>query len=159
MYGILIALTVVGVVLDVSRVARLLVGTVLRHPMLAAVVLVFLWFPVNLVLHAFSFEELSPISLTQALPTVLQTPWRSKDASAELDHQKEDLDATDATGGQLPQRACPPDRRPWIVPPRISLKRGQTTMISPYSEFCAGTDLPALLAVALALLIFHRRDL
>ena len=43
--------------------------------------LVFLWFPVNLLLHTFSLEEFSPISLTQALPTVLRQPWRETDVA------------------------------------------------------------------------------
>ena len=58
-------------------------GTLLRNALLAAVVLVFVWFPVNLVLHTFSLEEFSPISLSQALPTLLRTSWSRGEAAAE----------------------------------------------------------------------------
>ena len=73
-YGVIAALTVVGLVLTFLVSIAFLVGTLLRRPMLAAVVLIFVWFPINLVLHTFSLEEFSPISLSQALPTLLRTP-------------------------------------------------------------------------------------
>jgi ABC-type transport system involved in multi-copper enzyme maturation permease subunit len=75
-YGIASSLAVVALVLAFLVSAGFLLATVLRNTWLALVLLVFLWFPVNLLLHTFSLEEFSPISLAQALPTVLRQPWR-----------------------------------------------------------------------------------
>ena len=69
------SLAVVGLVLMFLVSVGFLLGTLLRNAWLAVVVLVFIWFPVNLVLNTFSLEEFSPISLTQALPTLLREPW------------------------------------------------------------------------------------
>ena len=80
LYGIVAALGVVGLVLTFLVSVGFLLGTLLRNSLLAIVVLVFVWFPVNLVLNTFSLEEFSPISLTQALPTLLRQPWREADA-------------------------------------------------------------------------------
>ncbi|MBM4091021.1 MAG: hypothetical protein FJ276_16605 [Planctomycetes bacterium] len=74
-YGIMLSLLLVSLVLVFLVTLAFFTGTVLRKPMLAAVVLVFAWFPINIVLHEFQLEEFSPISLSQALPDVLRTPW------------------------------------------------------------------------------------
>jgi hypothetical protein len=156
LYGTLIALTVVGVVLTFLVSLAFLVGTVLRHPMLAAVVLVFLWFPVNLVLHTFSLEELSPISLTQALPTVLKTPWRHTDGAAAVTSQK-DIDKltrqaanflSALSTGSAPENQSQPK----------FFEDGDYEDFSVFRVLC-GYGLPALFAVGLAVLVFHRRDL
>jgi len=87
-YGVAASLGVVALVLTFLVSFGFLLGTLLRNTLLAAVVLVFVWFPVNLVLNTFSLEEFSPISLTQALPTLLRTPWREVEEvepPAELD--------------------------------------------------------------------------
>jgi hypothetical protein len=69
-----------------------LAATVLRRPLLAIVVLLFVWYPSDLILHTFSLEEFSTISLSQAMPKVLRTPWRAPDkAAAEKDLQLQDL--------------------------------------------------------------------
>lgn len=75
-YGILAALGVVGLVLVFQVSLSFLFGTLLRRPLLAIVILLFLWYPANLILHTFSLEEFSPISLSQSLPTLLRQPWR-----------------------------------------------------------------------------------
>ncbi len=75
LYGIVASLGVVGLVLAFLVSVGFLLGVVLRNTWLAVTVLVFLWFPINLLLHTFSLEEFSPISLTQALPTLLRQPW------------------------------------------------------------------------------------
>jgi len=74
-YGVAASLVVVGLVLTFLVSIGFLLGTLFRNTLLAIVVLVFLWFPVNFVLNTFSLEEFSPISLTQALPTLLRRPW------------------------------------------------------------------------------------
>ena len=75
LYGIIASMAVVGLVLTFLVSVGFLLGTLFRNTLLAIVVLVFLWFPVNIVLNVFSLEEFSPISLTQALPTLLRQPW------------------------------------------------------------------------------------
>jgi hypothetical protein len=156
LYGILIALTVVGLVLVFLVSLAFLVGTLLRHPLLAAVVLVFLWFPVNMVLHAFSLEELSPISLTQALPTALKTPWRTtKDNVPET--KPEDIDALARQAASF-LNALSTGSAAAKQPPPEFFEAGEYEDFSVMRVMC-GYGLPAVLAVGLAMLVFYRRDL
>ena len=53
LYGVLASLYVVALVLTFLVTLSFLAGTLLRKSLLAAVVLIFLWFPINLVLHTF----------------------------------------------------------------------------------------------------------
>jgi ABC-type transport system involved in multi-copper enzyme maturation permease subunit len=53
-YGIVSAMSVVGLVLTFLTSLAFLAGTLLRGPLLALVVLVFLWYPVGLILSVFS---------------------------------------------------------------------------------------------------------
>lgn len=76
LYGIVASLGVVGLVLTFLVSVGFLLGTLLRNSLLSIVILVFLWFPVNMILNVFSLEEFSPISLTQSLPTLLHQTWR-----------------------------------------------------------------------------------
>lgn len=78
-YGIIASLSVVGLVLTFLVSVGFLLGTLLRNGLLSIVILVFLWFPVNLILSTFSLEEFSPISLTQALPTLLHQTWSDEE--------------------------------------------------------------------------------
>ena len=89
LYGIVASLSVVGLVLTFLVSVGFLLGTLLRNTWLAVVVLVFLWIPVNLILNTFSLEEFSPISLTQALPTLLRQPWHD----VEVEEPEADLEA------------------------------------------------------------------
>jgi ABC-type transport system involved in multi-copper enzyme maturation permease subunit len=79
-YGTAASLGVVGLVLAFLVSVGFLLGTLFRNTLLAIIVLVFVWLPVNLILNTFSLEEFSPISLTQALPTLLRQPWRDVEA-------------------------------------------------------------------------------
>ncbi len=76
LYGVIAALSVVAIVLALQVSLAFLMGTVLRRSLVAVVVLLFAWYPINAVLHTFSLEEFSPISLNQSLPTLLRQPWR-----------------------------------------------------------------------------------
>ena len=78
-YGVAASLGLVALVLTFLVSVGFLLGTLLRNTLLAITVLVFIWFPVNAMLNIFSLEELSPISLTQALPTLLRQPWYERD--------------------------------------------------------------------------------
>ncbi|MCL4190503.1 MAG: hypothetical protein KJZ87_02065, partial [Thermoguttaceae bacterium] len=59
LYGAVAALVVVAIVLTLQVSLAFLAGTLFRRPLLAMLVLVFLWYPVSTVLHTFSLEEFS----------------------------------------------------------------------------------------------------
>ncbi|MCU0917505.1 MAG: hypothetical protein MUC88_23515 [Planctomycetes bacterium] len=84
-FGIVSVVAMVGLVLAFLVSLGFLAGTVLRKPLLAAVVLLFLWYPVGIVLNDFSLEEFSPISLSRAMSTQLRRPWRAADAKLTTD--------------------------------------------------------------------------
>jgi hypothetical protein len=83
-YGTVASLVVVSLVLTFLATLAFFAGTVLRNALLAVVVLVFLWLPFTFLLHNFSLEEFSPVSLSQALPTLLRTPWRAEKVDVPL---------------------------------------------------------------------------
>ena len=76
-YGTTAAVGVVALVLTFQVSLAFLLGTVLRNPVWTIVVLLFLWYPVNIVLHQFRLEEFSPLSLSQAVSTLVRQrpPW------------------------------------------------------------------------------------
>ena len=156
-YGIITAMGVVGLVLTFLTSLAFLAGTVLRKPLLAVVVLVFLWYPVGLILSVFSLEEFSPISLSRAISTqlrqTLHTPERGPD----------DLAASE---------------KPTVVPAQIEHFLDVFSGTSPapaaakpaffeseeFSDFSLlrvvlGYGLPTLMMVVLAMICFHYRDL
>jgi ABC-type transport system involved in multi-copper enzyme maturation permease subunit len=86
LYGVVSTLGIVGLVLTSFVSLGFMMGTVLRRPLLSAVILVFVWILSNLILHTFSLEEFSTISLNQALPTLLRTSWSAEDDEASEDN-------------------------------------------------------------------------
>jgi ABC-type transport system involved in multi-copper enzyme maturation permease subunit len=156
-YGIIAATSLVGLVLTFQVSLGFLFGTVLRNTLAAVVVLVFLWYPINLVLNVFSLEAFSPISLNQAIPTLLRQPWRESDqATQDIDISAEiEALARQAallygswSGNPTPQQRPEPDffnrdhyqdfSLPWVA---------------------LGYGIPTLAAIALAVMCFCRRDL
>jgi len=89
-YGLIASLGVVGLVLTLQVTLAFCLGSLLRRPLVAVLVLLFIWYPVDLVLDQFSLEEFSPTSLNRALPTLLRTPW------SPTDEAKKDAPAVDA---------------------------------------------------------------
>ncbi len=156
-FGIVSALGVVGLVLTFLVSLGFLAGTLLRKPLLAAVVLVFVWYPIGAVLNVFSLEEFSPISLSRALSTQLRQPWHAAGASIKGKTSAQDMEALAQqvnhflsvfSNGQSPLAAARPDffdggKFGDFSLPRVMLGYGG----------------PTLMAVALALLFFYRRDL
>ena len=55
-YGVIAALAVVGLVLIFQVSLSFLFGTLLRKPLLAIVILLFLWYPANILMSAFKME-------------------------------------------------------------------------------------------------------
>jgi hypothetical protein len=156
-YGCTAALAVVALVLTFLVSIGFFLGTVLRNQWLAVVVLVFLWFPVNLILNTFSLEEFSPISLTRALPELLQRRWTETEqpiTEPPPDLQSLAQQASDFFsffGGQ-PAPAPKPERERRFFD-KEQFKDFRLTSV------VLGYGLPALLAVTLATLVFCWRDL
>ncbi len=152
-YGVAASLLVVGLVLTFLVSVGFLLGTLLRNTLLAIVVLVFLWFPVNLVLNVFSLEEFSPISLTQALPTLLRQPWNE----TEVEEPEPTMDAAfrDALGffsslGGNAAAEPQPEQRTFF-------ERGDYEDFS-LRRVLLGYGIPTLVSIALATLCFCLRD-
>lgn len=157
LYGILGSLIVVSLVLTLLVSLGFLLGTLLRRPLLAVVVLIFVWFPINMILHTFSLEEFSPISLNQAIPTLLRQPWNETEVESQNplgDHDAEMVARQAAyVMNFLSGEPAPP-------PPSKDGFFEQNN----YDDFSLGRVLlgygiPTLAAVALALLSFCSRDL
>jgi len=156
-YGVLGSLGVVSLVLTLLVSLGFLLGTLLRRPLLSVVVLIFVWVPINLILNTFSLEELSPISLNQAIPTLLRQPWSEAEPDTEepLGDDEAEIYAQQAAavvnwlaGAQSP----PPQSK------NDFLHRDN------YEDFSLlrvllGYGIPTLAAVALATLCFCSRDL
>ena len=160
-YGVVTTLFVVALVLTFIVSLGFLAGTLLRKPLLAAIVLIFAWYPVNLVLSVFSLEELSPISLNQAATTQLRRHWREDPEEAKARANKAEGEAlgrlfTNALGSfsgntqqtTEPEQTTDPD---FFEPDKFddfSLLR-----------VTVGYGMPTLAAVGLAILCFCRRDM
>ena len=160
LYGIIASLSVVGLVLTFLVSLAFFVGTLLRRPMLATVVLIFFWFPVNGILNNFSLEEFSPISLNQALPTLLRTPWHTsstEDSENKAGKTKQEIFAQE---WDVVMKAFSGESRPRAKPE----SGGFYSRDEDYKDFSLlsvilGYGLPTLAAVSLATLCFCRRDL
>ncbi len=152
-YGVLASLFLVALVLTFLVSLGFLMGTLLRRPILAIVMLLFLWFPVNLILNVFALEEFSPISLNQALPTLLRQSWRSPEGSAaeydekEIEELENVMSVLTGMGPSRPQRDNP--------------KFFEREGFDDFSLFrvTLGYGLPAIAAIGLATLCFCWRDL
>ncbi len=157
LYGALSALAVVALVLTFLVTLSYLAGTVLRRPLLAAVIMIIFWLPINAILHNFSLEEFSPISLTQALPTLLRTPWEQRAEEADSELAAEDVEALMRQGQAFLSALS---GGPAAAPPKKEnfFDRGD------YHDFSLlrvslGYGVPTLLALLLAGSIFCWRDL
>jgi len=93
LYGMCGALGVVGLVLTFQVSLAFLLGTLLRKPILTMVVLLFIWYPINVILNGFQLEEFSPLSLSQAIPTLLRQPWSEAEKGVPEEITDEDMEA------------------------------------------------------------------
>jgi len=157
LYGIVAALAVVALVLTFQVSLAFFTGTLLRRPLLAIVLLLFFWYPLNMVLNVFKLESFSPISLSQALPTLLRQPWRSGDAdsqnlTSEVDVEELQRQAANflnvLSGGAPPK----PEAKPAFF---------ESTDYQDFSllRVLLGYGIPTLASVGLSLLCFCWRDL
>jgi ABC-type transport system involved in multi-copper enzyme maturation permease subunit len=153
-WGISAALAVVGLVLSLQVSLGFLMGTLLRRPLLAIVVLLFLWYPVSFVLHAFQLQSFSPVSLGQAMPCLLQQPWGATETPVEKGARKlmagvQQMDWTSFVPGGAPPKK---EQGEFFGHPEV------------YEDFSLtrvflGYGIPTVLSVALAVLVFTLRDL
>jgi ABC-type transport system involved in multi-copper enzyme maturation permease subunit len=156
LYGIVGSLGVVGLVLTLQVSLAFLFGILLRKPLLAIVVLLFLWYPVNTVLDTFKLESISPITLTKAIPTLVREPCNAVDASDNDFLSDQDAKAIrDAANfltvlsGTAPKKA--PDRKtPFFEEKFENVSLGRVVL---------GYGIPTLLSLCLATFCFCVRDL
>jgi ABC-type transport system involved in multi-copper enzyme maturation permease subunit len=155
LFGVVAALAVVGLVLTLQVSLGYLLGTALRRPLLAIVVLLFAWYPSDIILHQLSLEQFSTISLSQALPELLQARWRDRSGlkagdaatqmSAMADQATKFVRGFGATGS-------PPLRKPNFF------DRGRYADFS-LPRVVLGYGIPTLVSLGLTALCFCRRDL
>ena len=153
LYGATASLAIVGLVLTFLVTLSFLAGTALRKPMFAAAVVVFVWFPVNMVLHGFALKEFSPISLSQSMRVLLRTPWAESERDLVVESAAEDLTKQWNTfnriiSGQAPQ----PETK------ESFFEKGD------YDDFSLwrvglGYGIPTLIALMLSATFFCWRDL
>lgn len=157
LFGIISSLGVVALVLTFLVSLGFLAGTLLRKPLVAAVALVFLWYPIGIVLNAFSLEEFSPISLSRALTTQLRQPWRAADGAGKVKASAQDMEALARQMDHFLSVFSNGQPRPAAAKPDF-FEGGGFTDFS-LRRVILGYGLPTLMAVALALVFFQRRDL
>jgi len=158
-YGITAALGVVGLVLVFQVSLAFMSGILLRRPLFAIVVLLFLWYPVSGILAAFQVEEFSPISLNEAIPTLLRQPWREvKGDSPGQEMADEELEAMGRkfvaflSGGRVQEPQKPKDDQYF---------RFESQEFEDFSliRVLLGYGIPTLVTVGLSALCFCWRDL
>jgi ABC-type transport system involved in multi-copper enzyme maturation permease subunit len=157
-YGIVTALFVVGLVLTFLVSLGFLTGTLLRKPLLAVVVLIFVWYPIGLILSVFSLEEFSPISLNRAISTQLRRSWRETDDQAMDNADVQDADAfTDQVSNFFNVLSNVQQPKPKASKPDFF----EGEKFDDFSVFrvTLGYGLPTIATVILASLCFYWRDM
>jgi ABC-type transport system involved in multi-copper enzyme maturation permease subunit len=155
-YGIVTALFLVGLVLTFLVSLGFLMGTLLRKPLLAVVVLIFVWYPISFILSVFSLEEFSPISLVQALPTQLRQPWREVEGGSKVGANKEEMNAISSLSNFF-SVLSPTKPQPKATKPDFfeSKEFANFSLL----RVTLGYGIPTLMAIILATLSFYWRDL
>ena len=152
-YGIVASLGLVSLVLTLLVSLSFLLGTLLRNTLVTLVVLIFSWVIFVTTLNTFSLEEFSPISLNQALPTLLRQPWGEAGEDLKgIEFDREAIDAVFASIFRPTQQAKPKPKDNFF------------NKDDEYEDFSLlrvilGYGIPTLLSVALAMAVFSWRDL
>jgi hypothetical protein len=155
-FGVISAFVVVALVLTFLVSLGFVAGALARRPLVAALLLIFGWYPLTLALHVYSMEEFSLLSLNQAMPTVLRTKWSDSEADkrrlSNVDIQAMGKYLSLLSGGAEPQNNGKSDFF------ETFFSKGD------YRDFSLvrvifGYGVPTLLALGLATLVFCRRDL
>jgi ABC-type transport system involved in multi-copper enzyme maturation permease subunit len=156
-YGIVSAMGVVGLVMTFLTSLAFLAGTLLRKPLLAVVVLVFLWYPVGLILSVFSLEEFSPISLNRAISTQLRQTLRTPEAHTNSSARVEDTQALSKQIEHFLNVFSEAPSKPTAT--KTDFFEGEEFGDFSLLRVILGYGIPTVMAVVLALLCFHWRDL
>ncbi len=157
--GVVSALAVVGLVLTFLVSLGFLMGTLLRKPLFAVVVLIFVWYPITLVLSAFSLEEFSPISLNQAIPTLLRQPWRGAETNAQDESNREDAEEIARTVTSWTGLLTGEEPKPEPEADKPGFLDRQDFDDFSLIRVTLGYGIPTVLAIALTTLCFYWRDL
>ncbi len=152
-YGILAALFVVCLVLTLQVSLAFLLGTVLRRQMVAVALLAIGWLVSATVLGTFKLEELSPISLSQAMPALLSQPWSEKEDTPEKTEADDFSEIFKPVGDLIGFGAPPPPKRGDKFFDREAFQDISLWRVT------LGYGIPTLLSIGLATLVFCRRDL
>jgi len=155
-YGIITSLGIVGLVLTFLVSLGFLAGTLLRKPLLAVVVLIFIWYPIGLVLSVFSLEELSPISLNRAISTQLRHPWRQTNTKATDASAKDAAVFTDQVSNFFSVFSGVKSKPEVSKPDFFEGKKFDDFSLV---RVILGYGLPTLASVILASLCFYWRDI
>jgi len=156
-YGVLTSLGLVGLVLSLIVSLGFLAGTVLRKPLLAAVVLIFVWYPVNFVLSVFSLEEYSPISLSQAITTQLRQSWNQTEGDPRTVASQQDFEAITRQASHF-LSVLSGTENPAPAPKASFFDPGEFEDFS-VLRVGLGYAVPMVMAVLLAIFCFYWRDL
>ncbi len=160
-YGLGLTLILAGLVQTFLVTLGFLMGTLLRRPLLAAVVLVFTWLPINLVLSTFSLEQFSPFTLYQAVPALARMERRSEEAEeAEEASQsaQRDAEALAAQADQFMRLLSGQSAAP-AAPQRSGFLEPRAFEELSVIKIMLGYGIPTLIALGMSLWIFQRRDL
>ncbi len=154
-YGILAALLVVCLVLALEVSLAFFLGTALRRQMVAVALLAIGWFISATVLATFKLEELSPISLNQAMPAMLTQNW--DETAAQTD---DFVDYLGNMGGWLSGSSD----NYFAGNSSQPKKDGKFFRPEDYADVtlwkvALGYGIPTLLSIGLATAVFCRRDL
>ncbi len=158
LYGIVTSLSLVALVLTLVVSLGFLAGTLLRKPLLATVVLIFVWYPVNFVMSSFSLEEFSPISLSQAITTQLRRPMYPDDTVAK------DVTNTQDTAAFTRQASNFLSVLSGTAPIQPQAQKNEFFDPGKFDDFSVfrvtiAYGLPTLASVVLAIFCFYWRDL
>ena len=155
-YGIITALFLVGLVLTFLVSLGFLMGTLLRKPLLAVVVLIFVWYPISLILSVFSLEEFSPISLVQALPTQLRQTWREVDQDSKVNTNREEMNALSSLSNFFSVLS---PTKPQPKPSKPDFFESKEFANFSLLRVTLGYGIPTLITIIMATLSFYWRDL
>jgi hypothetical protein len=155
-FGIISALIVVGLVQTFLTSLGFLLGTLMRKPLLPLLILVFLWFPINAIMNVFSLEELSPLSLSRSVATLMRRPWPGAEADPSA--------AVDSSTLQQLGSYVDHFRQVLSAVPEEQNKQNPFFDSDQFEDFSLtrvllGYGLPTVAAVLLATLCFCYRDL
>lgn len=156
-YGIVTTLFVVGLVLTFLVSLGFLVGTLLRRPLLAVVVLIFVWYPISLILSIFSLEQFSPVSLSRAVSTQLrQSRRQTEDEEQAAANAREMEKFSQQMSNFFSKISGAPAARNQSNPEFFENEEFEDFSLLGVS---LGYALPTIAAVVLAMLSFYWRDL